>query len=121
YCLSWFFNPYNYRDVKEFDSPILFQVVVNKDRCYQNGDDRMQFDSAFGSRYLNWIVNSDMLSPYICKHTKEERNYFIPIALENVPRNAPLLTSTHVRYLWDRHNNNRNINIQVLREKFPRW
>ena len=81
----------------------------------------MQFDSNFVSRYLNWIVNSDMLSPYICKHTKEERNYFIPIALENVPRNAPLLTSTHVRYLWDRHNNSRNINIQVLREKFPRW
>ena len=122
-CLAWLYNQFTVERIKKEKKtfPILFQVVIDKSRCSQIGTHKMQFDMPFVQSYLKWSVNSQLISPYICKHTVAERQFFIPIALENVPLSAPLLTSTHVRFLWDRHNNTRNINVGILREQFPKW
>ena len=116
-CLGWFFGSGPF---KEKRNPILFQMVVTPNRAKATAE-KVQSQEKFIHRYLNCAVKSRMLSPYICEHTVEERKWFVPIAISNVPRNAPLLVSTHVRYLWDRHNNSRNKNVQLIRERFPKW
>ena len=96
------------------NNPVLFQMIVTKDiniRVADEGD-------VMG--YTNWAVKSQMCKPYILKHTKKERMQFgIPIALVDVPQNAPLLVSTHVRYMWDTHNSMFNCNIPKIRKMFP--
>lgn len=114
-CLGWFFRV----DIDKTRNPILCQMVVTPERCQT--DEKVQFKDKFIYDYLDWSVKSKMLSPYICRHRKEERKWFVPIALVDVPRNAPLLVSTHVRYLWDRHNNSRSINVKIIKDHFPDW
>jgi hypothetical protein len=116
-CLGWFFRSGPFEEER---NPILFQMVVTPNRAKAT-EEKVQSQEKFIHRYLNWAVKSRMLSPYICEHTVEERKWFVPIAISSVPRNAPLLVSTHVRYLWDRHNNSRNKNVQLIKERFPKW
>lgn len=108
-CLS-----YLYSNNLTGNNPVLFQMIVTKDINIRVADE----EDVMG--YTNWAVKSQMCKPYILKHTKKERMQFgIPIALVGVPQNAPLLVSTHVRYMWDTHNSMFNCNIPKIRKMFP--
>jgi hypothetical protein len=99
--------------------PVLFQVVMTKEYDCAKGDNRIQIVDSDIKRYLKATVHSDMCKRYIAKHTAVERMQFgVPIVLFDVPRNAPLLVSTHIRWPWDRHNNKYNSNIFYLKENY---
>lgn len=99
------------------NNPVLFQMVMLKEDQrnvpYASDEDTL--------RYVDWACHSSFLQRYILKHTKAERLQFgVPIALMGVPRNLPLLASTHIRYMWDGHNSKFTSNIPRIRKMFPR-
>lgn len=106
-----------YRTNLKSKSPVLFHMLMLEEflagKTYAEDDDIL--------RYVEWSVRNQFLKPFILRHTRAERLKFgVPIALEGVPRNLPLLASTHIRYMWDGHNSMFIPNIPKIREMFPR-
>lgn len=100
------------------NNPVLFQMVMLEEDQRPNVPYAPDNDIL---RYVDWACHSNFLQRYILKHTKAERLEFgVPIALMGVPRNLPLLASTHIRYMWDGHNSKFICNIPRIRKMFPR-
>jgi hypothetical protein len=119
-CLGGLYHPYEKQEDKK--GLVLFQMLITKHLDGCSGRERLTCSDEDIISYVDNAVRNPLLKPWICKHTKAERLKFgIPIALEDVPCNAPLLTSTWVRFMWDRHNNSWNINVPIIKALRPRW
>jgi len=119
-CLGGLYT--TYKKVEGSGGLVLFQMIITKELDSCSGRERLTCSDEDIISYVDNAVRNPLLRPWICKHTKAERLKFgIPIALEDVPCNAPLLTSTWVRFMWDRHNNSWNINVPIIKALRPRW
>lgn len=106
-----------YRNNLKSKSPVLFHMLMLEE--FMSGNGYAKDDYIL--RYVEWSCRNQLLKPFILRHTRAERLKFgVPIALEGVPRNLPLLASTHIRYMWDGHNTKFITNIPNIREMFPR-
>lgn len=97
--------------------PILFQTVVGAEH-----KDSLCSDDFIHS-HLAWIVKDPLLAPFIPNHSAQTRRECgVPIQLVGVPRDVPLVASTHIRFPWDTSHNRTVIRFySALRRKFPRW
>jgi hypothetical protein len=119
-CLGGLYAPY--KKLKGSGGLVLFQMIITKELDSFSGRETLTCSDEDIISYVDNAVRNPLLRPWICKHTKAERLKFgIPIALEDVPCNVPLLTSTWVRFMWDRHNNGWNINVPIIKALRPRW
>jgi hypothetical protein len=121
-CLGGLYSPY--KAGKGGEGLVLFQMIITSelDCCRGSVQERLSCTDEEIVNYVDNAVRNPLLRPWICKHTKAERLKFgIPIALEDVPTNAPLLISTWVRFMWDRHNNSWNVNIPIVKALKPKW
>lgn len=98
--------------------PVLFQTFINEAR---EGDRRLTAPTKENIKYLTAIVKKSIVSRYIVPHSPDIwLTHGIPIRLFDVPQSAPLITSTHVRAMWDRHNRYQVESYLKWIEQFPR-
>ena len=98
--------------------PVLFQTFINEARNFGNP---LTAPTKENIKYLTAIVKKSIVSKYILPHSPDIwLTHGIPIRLFDVPQSAPLITSTHVRAMWDRHNSNQVESYLKWRGQFPR-
>ena len=98
--------------------PVLFQTFINEDR---DGGKHLAAPTKENIKYLTAIVKKSIVSRYILPHDVDIwLTHGIPIRLFDVPQSAPLITSTHVRAMWDRHNRYQVESYLKWRKQFPR-
>jgi hypothetical protein len=96
--------------------PVMFQTYIDNSRA-----DNLNISDELIAKYVNNVVKKSIVSPYIMPHSSDIRmTHGIPIRLFDVPRSAPLITSTHVRAMWDRHNRAQLRGFLSWQEQFPR-
>ena len=120
-CLGGLYHSYHRRRASKDGGLILFQMVVRESDDKEGGFNKLAHTDETIRKYVEWVVHDPIVQPFICKHTKKDREVFVPIALENTPTNAPLFASTWVRWMWDRHNNHHSRNVPVIKALCPRW
>lgn len=107
-----------YFDYEMERQPVLFQTFINEAR---EGGKHLTATTKENIKYLTAIVKKSIVSKYILPHSPDIwLTHGIPIRLFDVPQSAPLITSTHVRAMWDRHNRHQVESYLKWREQFPR-
>lgn len=114
-CASGMFNCE--LDMKR--NPMWWQTVITNERTEGQKGIYIVDDLIF--KYLKYITTDSFISRYIPKHSPDIwLTHGVPIRLVDVKRSVPLLCSTHIRDMWDRHNSVQVAAFIYWRKLFPR-